>query len=405
METTPTSGAAQDSTESRLFNVETGQDRATTPGVDNHSIHTFGNGKSPRPCLSHSSTEKHAAPDSSAARERLPGSIPTAQKSNDVTIRAYTPADDPQLMELERLCPRGEPRPFVHFRRRFIDRAMLYTNPYLFIAEKNGMPVGVTSIAIKDTHIGGDAVRVAYSFDTRVHPRFRRQGIANAMQEEKLAFLRSQGVHGMYAYVVSTNFASIKMLEKIGVHKVRMILYLNFTPYPIIIPPMEDPQEHDEPNEQALIDRIFGERDLYIASMAQSVASYSLHRYTLDRGDIPVGISIFDQSLVYQQISADEPWPSEEEISKRARTLRVFNETGIKDAEGLRTVFDHVRDIAVVSNVSHLSWIIDRSDPVPGFLFEEATAQKDYWMMFEPLLPDWEPQWTNKPIYIDARDL
>ncbi len=334
-----------------------------------------------------------------------PGAVPTANITSDLTIRAYKSEDDPYLMELERLCPRGEPRPFVHFRRRFADRAMLYSEPYLFIAEKDGRPVGVTSIAIKETTLGDEPVRIAYSFDTRVHPGYRRQGIANAMQEEKLAFLKSEGVHGLYAYVVSTNFASVSMLEKVGFQKARMILLLTYHPYPLIIPPPEAPVEIDMMQCQSIVEKTFGVRDLFIEEVSRRVHSFNSRRYVLTTPDTQVGLSIFDQSLVYQQVSADDPWPTEAEVSKRARTLRIFHEAGIKSGEVLRIVFDHVRDIAVVSNVSKITWLIDRNDPLPGFVFQEAHAQKDYWMLVNWLEPDWEPQWKSGPIYMDTRDL
>src|SRR5688572_11139990 len=145
-------------------------------------------------------------------------------------IRWYEPDDDPYLMELERLSPRGEPRPFVHFRRRFIDRADIYENRYLFVAEEDNRPIGVTSITIKDTWIGGEPMRVAYSFDTRIHAGYRRLGVANAMQEAKLDFLYQEGVHGMYAYVVATNQPALAMLQKIGHTKARLVLYLTYSP-------------------------------------------------------------------------------------------------------------------------------------------------------------------------------
>jgi ribosomal protein S18 acetylase RimI-like enzyme len=332
--------------------------------------------------------------------------IPTRVRGGGLAIRAYSPDDDESLMELERLSPRGEPRPFVHFRRQFVDRANLFANPHTIVAEKDNRPVGVTSIAIKDTHIGGFPVRVSYSFDTRVHPQYRRLGVANAMQEEKLAFLRSQGVHGIYALVVATNNASIKMLEKVGFHKVRMILYLTFTPYPLIIPPTDVPYSFDAPHHIEEIRDTFSQRDLFIANVANSVANFNFERVVMNDGQSNVvGLSTFDQSFVYQQVSADEPWPSEAEISKRARTLRIFDEIGIRNPHDLRMAFDHVRDLAVVSNVAKLTWLIDRSDPVPGFLFEESSTQKDYWLLFAPLVPDWEPSWQGSPVYIDPRDL
>jgi ribosomal protein S18 acetylase RimI-like enzyme len=336
---------------------------------------------------------------------RHPGLVPSVSKGNGLTIRHYREDDAPYLMELERLAPRGEPRPFVHFRRQFIDRAMMFRAPYLFIAEKDNRPVGVTSIAIKDTGIGDDAVRLAYSFDTRVHPGYRRQGIANALQEEKIKFLHSEGVHGMYACVVATNVASLAMLEKVGFHRARMILHLTYSPLPLIIPPPADPEQYDYPVMQDLLEETFGNRDMYQPDLAEYVADFNFQQFILEDNGHIASMSIFDQSLVYQQVSADEPWPDEADIARRGRNWRIFDEVGIYQKELLKVVFDYVRDLAIVSNVSKLTWIIDRSDPVPGFVFNEATHQKDYWVMFRPLAQGWMPNWSGTPIYIDARDL
>lgn len=341
--------------------------------------------------------------DPTPARDhtRFPGMVPT-RLIDGMTIRGYRSQDDPFLMELERLSPRGEPHPFVHFRRRFIDRAMLFENPYLFIAEKDGVPIGVTSIAIKNTQIGGEYVRICYSFDTRVHPRYRRQGVANAMQKAKLDFLHSQGIHGIYALVVASNLTSVNMLQKVGFHKVRIILHLTFPPYPISIPPLEEPCVENNPIYHTVIHQTFMQRDLYVPDAAHSLTDFHFQRVWLPNN---VGISVFDQSLVYQQISADEPWPSEVEVRQRGRVWRMFDEVGIENKDKLCGVFDAIRDLAVTHNVSKLTWLVDRADPVPRFVFEEASAQIDYWLLFQSLQAGYEPQWANRPIYIDPRDL
>lgn len=321
-------------------------------------------------------------------------------------IRWYQPQDEPYLMELERLCPRGEPRPFVHFRRRFVDRASLYDQSYTFVAEKDGLPVGVTTVVLKDTVIGGDSVRLAYSFDTRVHPHHRRQGIANAMQEEKLHFLRANGVHGIYAFVISTNYPSLNMLEKVGFHRARLILYMTFPPYPMIYFPEEMPASMQDASHYEDVLDAHQHKDLFINDVAYHVANYRFEHICIRCGSRHfASLSLFDQSMVYQQVSADEPWPTEQEVSRRGRNIRIFDEVGITRPEQLRAVFDYIRDGAVSSNVNKLTWIIDRMTPLPTFVFEEATDQKDYWMMMQSLVPDWEPQWDGKPVYIDARDL
>lgn len=321
-------------------------------------------------------------------------------------IRWYRPEDDPFLMELERLSPRGEPRPFVHWRRHFRDRANLYTQPYIFVAEKDNRLIGVTSIAIKDTIAGGQPIKLAYSFDTRVHPAYRRQRIGMAMQEEKLAFLSANGVHGLYALVVSTNYASVNMLEKLGFKKARLVLHLTFPPYPMIIPPPVMPLVTQGREHYARVHSTHGHRDLFVPEVAQMVKGLNFEHVCVEpEGPHFAALSVFDQSMVYQQVSADDAWPNEEQILRRARSLRIFDESGINHPAHLRSVFDYVRDAAVTNNVSSLTWIIDRADPVPGFVFEEASYQKDYWMMVCSLVSGWEPVWNGKPVYIDARDL
>jgi len=71
----------------------------------------------------------------------------------------------------------------------------------------------------------------------------------------------------------------------------------------------------------------------------------------------------------------------------------------------LRAIFDTLRDQAVAAQVSKLSLLLDRTDRVPAFLFAEAVAQMDYWMVFKRLNPDWIPDWQDAPIYIDTREL
>jgi hypothetical protein len=169
--------------------------------------------------------------------------------------------------------------------------------------------------------------------------------------------------------------------------------------------PLQTPQSLNGTSDAGIIHAVYRSRDLYVPDVARAVACFRFERVFSDYGGPNfAGLSIFDQSMVYQQVSADEPWPTEEEVARRARTLRIFDATGIHNGAALRDIFDFIRDIAVTSNVSKLSMALDRSDPVPAFFFQEASTQKDYWLMFRSLLPGWEPQWAGGAIYVDARD-
>jgi hypothetical protein len=141
--------------------------------------------------------------------------------------------------------------------------------------------------------------------------------------------------------------------------------------------------------------------------VAQNVKDFGFERWTLDLGGPDfAGLSLFDQSYVFQQWPAHLPFPTEEEMKARGnKSLRLFDEVGIHNGDLLKNIFDNLRDLAVESNVSKLTWIIDRMDLVPQFMFSEAYNQMDYWMVFKPLNPDWIPEWQDAPIYCDAREL
>ena len=195
------------------------------------------------------------------------------------------------------------------------------------------------------------------------------------------------------------------MLEKVGFVKWRLILHLTFPPYPIIIPPLNEPHTVKVPTNHDVIQELYEKRDFYLENIADTVDEFNFQQFTLSEDDPTVGLGVFDQSLVYQQVSADDPWPTEEEVLKRARVWRIFNQVGIEQGDKLKEIFDHIRDIAVSSNVAKITWLIDRSDPLPQFVFEAASVQKDYWMLFRSIKEGWQPQWKNTPIYVDTRDL
>ncbi|PJF39366.1 MAG: hypothetical protein CUN55_14565 [Phototrophicales bacterium] len=170
------------------------------------------------------------------------------------------------------------------------------------------------------------------------------------------------------------------------------------------MPPEYDSYAYDEPQTD-IVEETFGWRDMYVPDVATSVLNYNFQQFIAVHGEAIASVSLYDQSLVSQQISADEPWPTVEEVRRRARTWRLFDEVGSRNKDLLRQLFDQIRDYAIISNVSKLVWVVDRSDPVPNFIFNEASDQKDYWILFRPLVNDWEPAWNQKPIYIDAREL
>jgi predicted N-acetyltransferase YhbS len=324
-------------------------------------------------------------------------------------IRPYQPEDDPLLLELERQSPRGFPHPFVHFRRRFIDRANMYKNSFTLVAVADGgQIVGVTSIIVRKTLIGGEPMMIAYSFDTRVHPKHRRHGIGHALVEEKLKWAQTQGAIGVYSLIVTTNQASLGMVAKSGYQKIRLVLYFEFSPAPMIDGSPQQVECHTALREEDVRDIhwYYGTRDLYTPNISSRLTDLEFQRWTANNGnDERAGISVYNQSKIYAHLSADAPWPRTElEIDRLGRNLKLFDLTGIDKPALLKSVFDTLRDEAVVYNVNKLTVLFDKAELIPRFIMESASHQTDYWLMFKPFYIDAIPNWTDY-VYLDPRDL
>jgi ribosomal protein S18 acetylase RimI-like enzyme len=323
-------------------------------------------------------------------------------------IRYYHPDDDPALMQLERLSPRGLPEPFVHYRRRFIDRAAIFADHQLLVAEHEEAVVGCVAVCVKRTQVGGRPVSLGYVFDVRTHPEVRRMGIGTALVAAVDQYMIGRSVDGVYGHIEASNLASLKLFAKMGYERVRQLLMLFYQPYPCIEFPDIMPRNSDDfMAEHDLIEAVHSTRDLYVPDVAERVKNFAFTRWGIDLGSSRfAGISLFDQSHVFQQWPAHLPFPSEEEMRQRGlKSLRLFDEVGSHNPPLLKMIFDTVRDLAVTENVSKLTLLVDRMDPIPSFLYEEAYKQMDYWMVFKSLNPDWVPEWQDAPIYTDSREL
>lgn len=322
-----------------------------------------------------------------------------------LTIRPYEPSDEAALLQLERLSPRGFPTPFVHFRRRFIDRAKLYPQYLTLIGEMDGEVAAVSSIILKPVLIGQQWVKMAYSFDSRVAPKFRKQGVGHAVVQEKLAWAQEMGAIGVYSLIVATNYQSLGMVEKSGYHKSRMVMYLQYQPSPMLVPLRAYPNGVSRPADQGLIQAAYAQHDFFIPNLGEQLAHVGYQRWSVtDDQDRYVGLSVFDQAQVYVQIPAEAPWPkTEAEVERLGHTWQLFDVVGLGQDDLAQQLFHLVREEAVMQNVNKLIWLLDRQERIPHFVLDEASLQLDYWLMYKPF-SDYDPS-HSKSIYLDPRDI
>lgn len=314
-------------------------------------------------------------------------------------IRRYDEDDDPALMALERQCPRGEPTPFVHYRRRFVDRAALFGEYFLLLAEQEGQIVGAIAAAIKETFIKGKPIRIGYIFDARVSPRCRGQGIASLLLARTVAELQALACEGAYAHIVATNRPSLRLFAHGGFERQRQLRYLTWLPMPLVgAGPAAPPQRHTRPRCAAASP--FAAYDLYVDDVACALQPHGLEQWRSD--DSEASLLLYDQSRIYQQLPYDAPWPTPEEIARRGRHWRLFHPTG--PAPSLHTLFGQVRDRAVTENINKLSMLADVQDPIPAFFYELTSDQREYVIVTRSFVPYWDGTFGAR-VYCDTREL
>jgi ribosomal protein S18 acetylase RimI-like enzyme len=317
--------------------------------------------------------------------------------------RWYTEDDDPALMHLERQCPRGEPSPFVHYRRRFVDRAAIFKEYCLLLVEEDSEIIACAAAAIKDTHIKRQPVRLAYIFDVRVAPKMRRQGLAftllTHLEQELLTTFQCDGA---YAHIVATNQPSIRLFDALGYHRRRQLRLLSYLPYPLIDHPPLPHSRSTSPRGDVFSAR-YGQHDVWVNDAACSLQPYGFEEWLHEgTGGRNAAICLYRQSQLFQQIPADVPWPSANEMARRGQHWRLFHPFG--DTKTLEHLFATVRDTAVSANINRLSLLADAEDPIPTFFYAEAQGQREYVVMSNSYSHRWDGTF-GKYFYCDTREL
>lgn len=313
-------------------------------------------------------------------------------------IRRYTNADDASLIALERQCPRGTPEPFVHYRPRFAGRASLFRNYFLLLIEIQGKVVAVAASGIKDTQVEGQPLRVAYIFDVRVAPSMRRQGLASILLKAVHDELVEMECDGAYAHIVATNRASLTLFGRMGYQRRRQLRYLTYQPMPLFLDEPIPVARHATPLD--LGSSIYTTYDLFVDDVATSLIPYDFERWF--SRDNQASISLYDQSLIFQQYPAYEPWPTPAEISRRGGHWRLFHPEG--DSKVLGSLFATIRDQAVSENINKLSMLVDVEEPMPSFFFAETSAQREYVVVTCALNASWNGFFGAR-FYSDSREL
>ncbi len=123
---------------------------------------------------------------------------------NNISIAPYKSDDNEAAIALEKICPQGNIIKLRFVRSSFQRRSEVYDKSIIMCAKCDGRLVGVGAGAIKDVIYRGKAIHAFYGYDLRVHPDFRKFGLARKLSDAVMNFF-SDRIDSYYTYVAGQN--------------------------------------------------------------------------------------------------------------------------------------------------------------------------------------------------------
>jgi GNAT superfamily N-acetyltransferase len=117
---------------------------------------------------------------------------------------------------VDSLCTQGKGIVYHYRRHDFFLRPRLYDKWAVYAAEEGGEVVGSISVCLKRVFYGKTQVDIGYIFDLRVHPAYRRAGLATSLTREAGYYLLREGAQYVYVYILSSNLVAKAMARKMG---------------------------------------------------------------------------------------------------------------------------------------------------------------------------------------------
>ncbi|MBC7170494.1 GNAT family N-acetyltransferase [Candidatus Bipolaricaulota bacterium] len=222
-----------------------------------------------------------------------------------VTIREATRADEDVLRRLEDASPQGHGSRVSTERTTFFYRSDLFPRARVLLALERGRAVGVMAYALKEVFVGGEPVPVAYFYDLRSDPAYRRSmkrglwELWKAVRDEAMA----SGARFVYGHVKGDNVEAIRVFTKGGGQVVGGfdVLLLPTRPGRVRLSPL--PEWRDA---VARVGEAVGRRDLRTPDVAEVYArgkelGYLRGVFRLERGTSFAQASVWDSSHVHRQ--------------------------------------------------------------------------------------------------------
>ncbi|MGK7312769.1 MAG: GNAT family N-acetyltransferase [Candidatus Longimicrobiales bacterium M2_2A_002] len=222
-------------------------------------------------------------------------------------IGRYSPADEAELLELERLCPQGT-RFRLGFRRpAFRRRAESFDDWAIFTGRVNGRLIAVSAVATKPARLFGAPATVAFGFDLRVHPAFRGHGIGERMTRAGAEW-GARRADLVYSWIATGNGASRTVLERVRGRPGARYRYLVCPTYRGRAPELPvRPADPGEVHETHV--RRAGPFDVYTDPGVGRGTEGHVGAWIAHRGRVAAGCSAWDNSHILAEVVERLPRP------------------------------------------------------------------------------------------------
>ena len=146
-------------------------------------------------------------------------------------IVEYTQADNEEALALEAACVQGQSLKLKFLRPSFHARSVVYPVHRILCARQDGRLAGVAAWARKNISLHGRRVEAAYLYDARVHPGFRRKGVAFRLARACFEDI-GPDMDLFYTWIAGQNERCLKPAMRLfGMNRMEPFTYLVFPVY------------------------------------------------------------------------------------------------------------------------------------------------------------------------------
>jgi len=327
---------------------------------------------------------------------------------------------------MESASPQGDSTQILLERKTYFYRSSLFDYAKILLAEEDGRLVGTMSYAIKDVWLGGNVCPVAFAYDLRSDPTYRRsmkRGLFRLWQNLQWD-AQEHGAPLHYMNVKEDNHDSLRVMYKGGAQRVGTfgVCTLPSLPRGYTAPsPCSDPLEG-----AARVEELVGQRDMRPTSLVDCYRrglelGYLKGVYRLERGRSLAQVSVWDLSELYRgralripvplravagvinPVSKVLPVPRLPTVGQPVHYWHCFDAytSGRRGSSLMRQLLQGLRCLAAAQGIDILALFYYLDEPLldrPRFLLQKT-------MNYHTLAITRTGEFPQPPLYLDIRDL